>query len=50
MTQLVVLFAGLALLVVGLGMLSVPAALATAGASLACFALFWDFGGGDGRT
>lgn len=49
MIQLLILFAGLASLVAGVALLSAPLALIVAGVALACFALFWDFGGGERR-
>lgn len=45
MIQLLLLAAGVAVLVAGVALVSIPAALIVAGASLSAFALFWDFGG-----
>lgn len=44
--QLSLLIVGAVLLVAGVALLSLPVALIVAGAAVAAFALFWDFGGG----
>lgn len=44
--QLTLLVLGAVLFVAGVALLSLPAALIAAGAAVATFALFWDFGGG----
>ena len=43
MAAIVVLAVGLVLLVLGVGLLSIPAALIVAGAALGCIALLVDF-------
>lgn len=43
--QLILLGLGAVLLVFGVALLSLPFALIAAGAAVAAFALFWDFGG-----
>lgn len=47
MLQLVLLAVGVLVLVAGVALVSVPAALIVAGAAVTLHALLWDFGGGD---